>query len=149
MINRPSQERRKIPRIKSKYFVRCRLFHPWERALDLNEFEAMTEDLSEAGAALLADKDLTIGKKLLIAFSVNNTTGNTLSSYRKVIAFTGTIVSKKMIKKNLYRFSVYFGQPDLETEDKFVRVICSPAYLWAPGHASEELFERPPSYGIG
>lgn len=147
MISGPSQERRQIPRIRGRYFVRCRLFSPEEMKLDLNEFEAVTADLSEAGVALITSKDIPVGKNVIVKFSVNNEMGNTLSSYRKVVAFTGTLVHKTPIENNSYRLGIYFGPPDPQDEDKFVNVICSPVFSWPERNLSAGLAGHSRSYG--
>jgi len=129
MIKRNSNDRRRLQRTKAQYFVRCRLFFPEKRKLDMLEFEAMTADLSEEGVCLITHKNIPIGQHVVVKFSVNNNVGNTLSSYRRIIAFTGTLVHAKQLDNNLYRLGISFGSADAINENKFMDVVSSPAFL--------------------
>ena len=99
--------------------------------MDLDEFEATTVDLSENGVALIADQPIDCGAHLIIRFSVNNEMGNTLSSYRKIVVFTGTLVYSEHIMDKSYRLGIAFHPGEsVPNEDKYVEVICSPSYCW-------------------
>jgi len=140
MIKRISHERRRTERSEARYFVRYSLFYPEQRRLGIEEFEATTADLSERGVALIADQNIDTGAHLIIRFSVNNEMGNTLSSHRKIVVFTGTLVYSESAGENRYRLGVAFhpgqNQPN---EDKFVEIICSPSYCWPIGGWEEDV----------
>ncbi len=140
MIKQPSREKRHMTRSPARYFVHCNLFFPEKRKLGLEEFEATTADLSEEGVALIADHDIDVGAHLIVKFSVNNEMGNTLSSFRKVIVFTGTLVYSKKVGPRAYRLGISFHPGETaDNEDKYYDIICSPSYCWPIGGWEEEV----------
>jgi len=125
MISGHYPERRSIGRTKGTFFIKFRFYHEQSRRLDVNEYDGMTLDISEIGLSLISDKKVPLGTTLFLKFLINNEPGNTLSSHRRIIIFTGHTVYSKVLDDGLYRYGIYFGPAKKETQEKFFDVICS------------------------
>lgn len=130
MISGHYPERRTITRTKGTFFIKFRFFDEQSGKLDIYEHEGMTLDLSEIGLCLISDKEIPLGTSLFLKFLINNEPGNTLSSHRRIIIFTGYTVYSKSLDDGLYRYGIYFGQAKKETQEKFFDVICSVPPRW-------------------
>ena len=127
MINNSHQERRLSQRIEGTYFAKYRFFDPVESHLDIQEHEAATIDISRTGVALITEKQIPTGSHLLIKFSIKRKIGNTLSSCRKIVVFTGMVVYSAPLGEDHYRIGIYFGPSNENNEMKFIEILSSPS----------------------
>jgi len=118
-------ERRKCSRVEVHFSVMfCNYNSVWTCKREM--IKALTLDLCEDGVALMTEKPISVGRKLIVKFQMIESGVAFNDKSITLITLHGHVVYSKDCEMGRFRAGISFDNVAEEKEEKFYDLVCSP-----------------------